>query len=42
MEKPCVCGHAPEEHGPLRAHCAECDCVCYEPDEDYDDGEQEQ
>jgi hypothetical protein len=37
---PCVCGHAPEEHGRDPKHlgstaCIECpagDCVAYEPD----------
>jgi hypothetical protein len=34
---PCVCGHAPEEHGhdpdhPSSTHCTECDCIAYESD----------
>jgi hypothetical protein len=34
---PCVCGHAPEEHGrdprhPGSTACVECECVAYEAD----------
>jgi len=34
---PCVCGHAPEEHGrdpeyPSSSACMECSCMIYEPD----------
>lgn len=34
---PCVCSHAPEEHGhdpdhPSSTHCTECDCIAYESD----------
>lgn len=35
-ERPCVCGHVLDEHA---GECAidDCDCVGYEPDEDYEE-----
>jgi hypothetical protein len=39
---PCVCGHAPEEHGrdaryPGSTACVECECVAYEADVSEDE-----
>jgi hypothetical protein len=41
-DKPCTCGHAPEDHGhdpkhPSSTACTECDCVAYEADEDEEE-----
>lgn len=40
--RPCVCGHAIEEHGgdpkfPGSTACVECDCIAYEADDSEHD-----
>ena len=34
---PCTCGHSPEEHS--HDGCSECDCIGYDPDNEYDQEE---